>query len=131
MSRTSAPVFRDVVPVPEMPWKTRADRGHVKGLVTSVTGAIDGAVIALESEDGRVRVTAGRSDGNGFFGRVGMAPGSYRVVVTPLGEGSFRSACTVTVSAGSVASIELRIDSSPAIATCALTGSPARATRRL
>jgi uncharacterized lipoprotein YddW (UPF0748 family) len=124
-----APVFRDVVPVPEMPWKTRADRGHVKGLVTSATGAIDGAASALESEDGLVRVTAGRSDGNGFFGRVGMAPGSYRVVVTPLGEGSFRSACTVTVSAGSVASIELRIDSSPAIATCP-TGSPARATRR-
>jgi uncharacterized lipoprotein YddW (UPF0748 family) len=122
---STPPVFRDAAPVPQVPWKTGNDSGHLKGLVTSSAGAVDGAEIALESEDGRVRVTAGRSDGNGFFGRVGLAPGSYRVVVTPLGDGSFRSACTVAVSAGAVQSIELRIDSSPAIATCAAPARPA------
>jgi uncharacterized lipoprotein YddW (UPF0748 family) len=124
-----APVFADRVPEPDMPWKTAGDRGLVKGVVTSGAGAIDGAEIALELEDGSRRVRAARTDGNGFFGHVGLSPGAYRVIVTPIGDGSYRSGCTVAVAGGAVASLELRIESTPALATC-LTNSPARATRR-
>ena len=102
----------------------------MKGVVVSGDQAIDGAEVTLESEDGRTRIATPPSDGNGFFGRVGVPPGIYRVVVAPPGDGVYRSRCTVAVTAGSVASVALRIDPGvPAVATCS-TAAPATATRR-
>jgi hypothetical protein len=114
------PVFQQPAGVPVMPWKATPTTGHLQGTVTAGDGAaIDGAEIVIESIDQTVRRAAARTDGGGFYGRVGLAPGEYRVLVAPIGEGLHRSACTVTVSAGLVSTLDLRVDrTSPVLAAC-------------
>jgi len=114
------PVFASAAPVPDLPWKTSPTTGHLQGIVRTRDGAaVDGAEIVIESTDQATRVTAARTDGGGFYGRVGLAPGAYRVLVTPLADGQYRSACTVTVSAGVVATLNLRVDrATPFTAAC-------------
>jgi uncharacterized lipoprotein YddW (UPF0748 family) len=115
------PVFAQRVPVPVMPWKVAPAVGHVKGTVTTIDGAaVDGAAVLIESEDGSLTIDARHTDGNGFFGALGLAPADYRVSIVAADGGRRRSACTVTVTAGVVATIDLRIAlGSPAPASCA------------
>jgi uncharacterized lipoprotein YddW (UPF0748 family) len=117
-----APVFGTTAAVPVLPWKAAPTTGHLMGIVNTSTGAAaDSAAITLETA-GPVTSTiaAARTDGNGFYGRTALPPGDYRVVVSPLGEGSRRSVCTVTITAGAVSTLNLRIDSaSPTTASCA------------
>lgn len=128
-----APLFARSAAVPVPAWKATPITGHLRGtLVSSATGQpVDGAAIVLEPEataDGVGRidgpaaaVTLDRSDGGGAFGGLGLAPGRYRVVVTPFRDGRYRSSCTVTIGAGVVASVALSLDPSrPAIATCSV-----------
>jgi uncharacterized lipoprotein YddW (UPF0748 family) len=119
---TFQPVFATAAAAPAMPWKATPTTGSLMGIVrTGSNGAaVDGAEIVIEHA-GPVAtpVATAQTDGGGFYGRVGLAPGEYRLVVTPLGDASRRSACTVTVSAGSVATVDLRLDAaSPLTAVC-------------
>jgi hypothetical protein len=64
-------------------------------------------------------VTLGPSDGGGAFGALGVAPGRYRVIVTPPGDGQYRSTCTIAIVPGIVATVALQIDPArPALAVC-------------
>ena len=52
----------------------------------------------------------GRTDGNGFYGGVDLAPGTYEVTVTPAGADPWTAACRADVAAGEVATLDLTID---------------------
>jgi hypothetical protein len=118
-SASLQPVFAVSARVPTMPWKAAPETGHIKGVVTDPGGAVDGAEITIESANGSARLSAARTDGGGFYGHTGLDPGDYRVLVTPLQDGQYRSTCTVTVVAGAVSTLDLRIDSgTPFTAAC-------------
>jgi uncharacterized lipoprotein YddW (UPF0748 family) len=110
-------VFADPSPVPQFAWKTQPQAGHLKGFVRDAGGqAVDTAGIEIARVDdgtspaaGRTAVT-GETDGGGFYGGVDLAPGRYRVSVTPVNEPVWHAACTADVTAGTVANLDLTID---------------------
>ena len=115
------PVFGTPAATPALPWKAAATTGHLMGVVTTSNGAaVDSAAVAIETAGAlSTTLAAARTDGSGFYGRTGLLPGEYRVVVTPLGEGSRRSVCTVTITAGAVSTLNLRLDpATPLGAVC-------------
>ncbi len=99
------PIFVQPEGVPPMPWKETPTEGHLMGFVRFPAGtAADGArVVAENAATGETRVTS--ADGGGFYGFVGLPPGTWRVTAT-LGTSSFE-APDVTVEAGLVASADL------------------------
>jgi uncharacterized lipoprotein YddW (UPF0748 family) len=119
---SSQPLFAAPAATPSLPWKSSPTTGHLMGIVTTGSSGttVDGAEITIEDAGPVASAVAKvRTDGSGFYGRVGLAPGEYRIVVSPSGETSRRSACTVTVRAGEVATLDLRLDSaSPVTAAC-------------
>jgi uncharacterized lipoprotein YddW (UPF0748 family) len=77
---------------PPMPWKTSPATGHVMGFERDANGALlDGAAVKIEP-GARVLTT----DGGGFFGALGLAPGDYHA-----------NGCTFQVIAGRVTRIDL------------------------
>jgi uncharacterized lipoprotein YddW (UPF0748 family) len=116
-----APVFGVEATTPTLPWKAAPTTGALMGVVTTSSGAaVDSAAIALETVGAQTStLAAARTDGNGFYGRTGLLPGEYRVVVS-LDGGSRRSQCAVAVTAGAVSTLNLRLDiAAPQGATCA------------
>jgi uncharacterized lipoprotein YddW (UPF0748 family) len=106
--------------LPALTWKNGTARtGHVMGTVTNGDGrALDTATVVLESEDGGTRYTTA-TDGGGFFGRVDLAPGTWRVSVMPSGDGRYASDCALLITAGQVTSFNLDVNASrPGIASC-------------
>jgi hypothetical protein len=111
------PVFSFGVPVPVHSWKFNPQMGHLKGFVRSELGAaVDTGAIRIEREGtdppaaGRILVT-NATDGGGFYGGVDLAPGTYRVTVTPVGETAYTScAATAVVSAGAVSTLDVIVD---------------------
>jgi uncharacterized lipoprotein YddW (UPF0748 family) len=109
------PVFSFPVPVPGHAWKTAPQVGHLKGFVTDETGAVvDTGAIRIERQGpgapavGRSLVT-NATDGGGFYGGVDLAPGTYRVTVTPVRAAPYTS-CPVAVTAGAVTTLDFTID---------------------
>ena len=133
-STSLPPLFARPAVLPLPAWKATPITGHLRGtLVSSATGQpVDGAALALEPEATADRggiggvvdpqaasVALDRTDGSGAFGALGLAPGRYRVIVTPARDGRYRSSCAVTIAPGIVATMALELDPSrPAIATC-------------
>ena len=131
------PVFSQPAGLPLPPWKTAPTTGHLRGTLTvtrpdGASVAADDASVALEWVADDRRFPGGvppvppavpavaPADGGGVYGRFDLAPGRYRVLVAPVGDGQYRSACTVTVTAGLVATLDLTVDPSrPAVAVCA------------
>jgi uncharacterized lipoprotein YddW (UPF0748 family) len=109
-------------------WKSAPQTGHVKGIVRHGDGQpVDTADITIDSiaEGGTSAATT--TDGNGFYGHVGLAPGTYRVSVMPSGDGRYISTCTIDIVAGSVSTLDLMVDTSrPSTATCTTISSPSR-----
>jgi uncharacterized lipoprotein YddW (UPF0748 family) len=111
------PVFSFPAPVPIHAWKVNPQVGHLKGFVRTATGTtVDTAAIRIEREGtdtplvGRT-VIANATDGGGFYGGVDLAPGTYRVTVTPVGETSYAScAATAVVTAGVVSTLDVIVD---------------------
>lgn len=102
--------------VPVLPWKANPVTGHLRGTIRDEAGNVvdTGAVLVARTEavaDGApghtARATA--SDGNGYFGAVDLAPGTYRVTVTPTGQAPF-TGCPAVVEAGAVARLDMVID---------------------
>jgi uncharacterized lipoprotein YddW (UPF0748 family) len=111
------PVFPALAPVPDMPWKSSPVAGHLMGFVRDESAAaVDTGVVLIAREAGPEppnatrTAMAGATDGGGFYGGVDLAPGSYRVTVTPTGEPPYTTACTTTVAAGQVARFDITID---------------------
>jgi hypothetical protein len=113
-------------------WKSTPQTGHVKGIVRQADGQpVDTADIAIDSISDGGSSASTTTDGNGFYGHVGLAPGTYRVSVMPGGDGRYVSTCSIDIGAGSVSTLDLMIDTSrPATATCTTISSPARSRLR-
>jgi uncharacterized lipoprotein YddW (UPF0748 family) len=110
-------VFAQPAAVPDMPWKTLPRVGHLKGVVHDASGsAVDaGDVLMARVEDGTTpeagrTAVATATDGNGFYGGVDLAPGTYEVTVTPVGGEAWTAFCRREVVAGQVATLDLAID---------------------
>lgn len=88
------PLFDLIAPVPAMPWKSAT--GHLRGFANGVAGVLDAADVWVEKLDGS-RVRTSLTDGQGFFGGAGLAPGPYRVRVA-LGNESLWAIPTVTAA---------------------------------
>jgi hypothetical protein len=111
------PVFAEAAFIPELGWKAQPQVGHLKGFVRDAAGhAVDTAAIEIARVDDGAAPAAGRTsttgetDGGGFYGGVDLAPGRYRVSVTPVNEPAWHAACTAAVTAGRVADLDLTID---------------------
>jgi hypothetical protein len=130
------PVFAWPAAVPVMPWKQEPRTGHLMGYVrapdgspldtaTVIVGRADGGLVP-EPAEGRLSAAV-ETDGLGFYGAVDLAPGSYSLMITPRNAGGVRSTCTVEISAGAVASLDLVVDGrSPLLAECVTAAGPAR-----
>ena len=111
------PIFELPAAIPDLPWKTNPQVGHLRGVIRDESGGIvdTGTVTIGRVADGTTPA-AGRtsvataSDGNGFYGGVDLAPGDFRVTVLPVGQAAYTSACTVGVAAGRVATFDIAID---------------------
>lgn len=127
-----SPVFAQPAAVPVPDWKLAPASGHLRGTIRRAAEPVDGADVTLEPVLGEVRRAPGAvgaaaaaaaglgpSDGGGAYGGLGIAPGRYTVIVSAPGDGQYRSACSVTIVAGGVTSLDLSIDASrPAVAGC-------------
>ncbi len=99
------PFFYDVAEVPDMPWKTNANVGHLLGYVsTSQNMAVDGTVIEIS---GPVQKTT-RSDATGFFGFLDL-PNGYYTVRNYFSEGQ-TNGIQFTIQPGKVASLDLKMN---------------------
>lgn len=73
-----APVFADPAQIPTFSWKVAPTAGHVKGEAAGPGGEpLDTAAVTIENLDTQA-TRATKTDGNGFFGAVDLAPGPYR-----------------------------------------------------
>ena len=111
------PIFELPAAIPDLPWKTNPQAGHLRGFVRDANGTLvdTGAVTIQRLPDGSTPSTgrtsiATASDGNGFYGAVDLAPGVYTVTLAPVVQPSYTSSCTVAVTAGQVASFDVTID---------------------
>jgi hypothetical protein len=127
--RVNAGVFAPgtVPALAPLAWKATPKTGHLKGTVKHADGpAVDTADILIESTEGGSSATT-TTDGNGFYGRIGLAPGTYRISVMPAGDGRYMSNCTIDIAAGSVSTLDLMVDvSRPSAAVCTTISSPSR-----
>ena len=113
------PVFAEAAAIPPLPWKTGPQVGHLRGTIRDESGAIvDAGAVAIARVADDTTPAAGRtavntaSDGNGYYGGVDLAPGTFQVTVTPAGQAPYTSACTAPVAAGQVATFDVTIDRS-------------------
>lgn len=109
--RPPEPVFPFPVPTPGMPWKLAPATGHLRGTVTTSTGAAaDQYLVTLTSTMTGALAASRRTDGSGWFGFVDLQPGPYRISVEPRGEMPAAS-MPVAVTAGRVAPVALVLPS--------------------
>lgn len=74
--------FGDAVPVPDLPWKSNPQSGHVYGWIHVDDGAAwrrDGLAVIIESDTGASTSRQVTTDATGFFGAVDLPPDRYRV----------------------------------------------------
>jgi uncharacterized protein (TIGR03437 family) len=110
-------VFAQTVPIPKAPWKMFPQVGHLMGYIKTKNGEVvdtgdveitrvgDGTTLAK----GRTKVLTA-TDGNGFYGGVDLAPGSYRLTLKAFGEAVYTADCAVTVVTGRVSTFDVVID---------------------
>jgi hypothetical protein len=116
-------VFAQPAAVPDFAWKSHPQVGHLKGTIRDESGtAVDAGDLTLArvedtpAPSGRTAVT-GTTDGNGFYGGVDLAPGTWEVTVTPVRAPAWTAACQATLLAGQVATLDLTIDRAAPTAT--------------
>ncbi len=102
------PVFADDAVVPEMTWKTQPTEGHVMGTVTTAAGVpFDQVWLELRDAETDELIARRLTDGSGWFGFVGLAPGRYKLlVVNDRVDG--RRGAVVTVTAGEVTTVQIQ-----------------------
>jgi uncharacterized lipoprotein YddW (UPF0748 family) len=97
----AGPPFATPARPPAMPWKQGAE-AHLYGFATLPDGSpLDGAVVRLSGPRDVQHLT----DGNGFFGAVGLLPGTYRVSLASGGDQL--GTTTATVGPGEVRRLDL------------------------
>ncbi|HEX8353687.1 MAG TPA: family 10 glycosylhydrolase, partial [Pyrinomonadaceae bacterium] len=71
-------IFAEPAAVPTFSWKAAPTKGHVKGEAVGPGGEpLDTAAVTIKNLDTQATREA-KTDGNGFFGAVDLAPGPYR-----------------------------------------------------
>lgn len=128
-SAAGPPVFAAKASTPLARWKTAPVVGYLMGVIKTQDGiAIDRGDVQISRIVDGTTPTKGRTsllthtEGNGFYGGVDLAPGNYRLTVTPLGQPSQRVNCTVLVSAGQVSVFDLVVDHGQILAAKAIEG---------
>ena len=116
------PLFAQPAPVPVLPWKAAPQLGHVMGIAKNNRGEVmDSAEVLITRitadvpPKGRINIRTG-TDGNGFYGGVDLAPGQYRVTVTPVGEPPYTPDTVVRVVEGVVTNFDVLLDRGGAVA---------------
>ncbi|MGH9938071.1 MAG: family 10 glycosylhydrolase, partial [Blastocatellia bacterium] len=110
-----APVFADEAMIPVLNWKQSPRVGHLMGIVKILGQAADSVEVQISRIADGVTPPAGRTsvttttDGNGFYGAVDLAPGSYRVMITPVGGRPDTFECGAVVAEGLVTSFDVTI----------------------
>jgi uncharacterized lipoprotein YddW (UPF0748 family) len=107
-----APLFREPVPVPLLPWKTNAKTGHLKGHIaggSSQLFALDGAALILQGPLSSKLIT----DATGFFGATDLPPGKYTVTAAYHGLQSASAEIMIRPGGISTRNFELRPDPGP------------------
>lgn len=79
---STQPVFPTPAPIPDMPWKSRPERGFLMGTVFGEGGAAGGAREHLEVTIAGPETRTVYTDGSGWFGAADLLPGEYRVSVS-------------------------------------------------
>jgi uncharacterized lipoprotein YddW (UPF0748 family) len=105
----NGPLFTVPLATPDMPWKSAPTQGHVMGFARLPGGTpLDGGALTITALSTGASRTAPKTDGGGFYGGVGLAPGSYRARVE---HGSVRlDVCRFDIAAGRVTSADARLD---------------------
>ena len=99
------PIFSEPATIPTFSWKTAPTKGHLKGFARRADATpLDTATVTISSLDGG-DTRSGKTDGNGFYGGVDLAPGSY-LVKAVLGQDTVYS-CVANVSPGIVTTADL------------------------
>jgi uncharacterized lipoprotein YddW (UPF0748 family) len=113
------PIFDRRAAIPDLPWKIDPHTGHLRGVVRDESGEVvdTGAVTITRVADGAPPAegrtsAAGATDGNGFYGAVDLAPGPFKVTVTPVGQAAYETACSASISPGLVTTFDITIDRS-------------------
>lgn len=106
----NGPLFSIPVLTPDMPWKSTPTQGYLMGFARLADGMpLDGAAVTITALATGGSRSAPLTDGGGFYGAVGLAPGAYRARVE---HGSIRlDVCRFDVVAGLVTSADARLDS--------------------
>lgn len=77
-----SPLFAGPAKVPAMPWKERPTTGHIMGTLVMADGRpLDQAPVTLTHVRSGQTVNGRVTDGSGWFGFVGLKPGTWRVKV--------------------------------------------------
>jgi uncharacterized lipoprotein YddW (UPF0748 family) len=99
------PIFSEPATIPTFSWKTAPTKGHLKGFARRADATpLDTANVTMSSLDGG-DTRSGKTDGNGFYGGVDLASGSY-LVKAVLGQDTLYS-CVANVSPGIVTTADL------------------------
>jgi uncharacterized lipoprotein YddW (UPF0748 family) len=113
------PVFDQPAAIPDLLWKTDPQTGHIRGVVRDESGElVDTGVVNITRVVNGTTPAAGRTsaagatDGGGFYGAVDLAPGLFRVTVTPVGQAAYATACAAWISPGLVTTFDITIDRS-------------------
>lgn len=99
--------------IPQMPWKTSPTRGHLMGVVTSLTSglAVDGAMVSVTGPTNRTQ----RTDGTGFYAFIDLPAGNYTLQVSHPGFPSHGSSAAIVVGQMTERNIQLGAIDPPAI----------------
>jgi hypothetical protein len=99
----ASPVFSTCVPTPDMPWKLKPVKGHLKGFVFSGKNneALDGAKITLTGATNKTMT----ADATGFYGAVDLEPGKY--TLTTVSPDHAARTNEIAITAGNVTSQDI------------------------
>jgi hypothetical protein len=112
------PVFEQPAAIPDLPWKSDPQTGHLRGVVRDESGdVVDTGSVSIErvftGAPGAGRTSAaGATDGAGYYGAVDLAPGLFAVTVTPVGQAAYATACRTSIGPGLVTTFDITIDRS-------------------
>lgn len=105
---STEPVWPTPAVVPEMPWKTQPTTGAVKGQVMTRDGQrFDSMTVTLEPLSAEQASRTLYTNGNGWFGGIELAPGTYMATVNVANQSyTGQTQRAITIRAGEVTTVD-------------------------